>query len=593
MDAGAAVADCVTPHPAGESGSRWLARSRRTLRIAAAAVLLALLAAFAQPATAPDLVDVIVLRTAGSGDGADRAVATLGGQVRWLLPALDGFTASLPARALARLRASFGVRSATPDASLRLQGFDGFDPTTAAGSTWSVARTTGAVDAWAAGVTGAGVDVALVDSGVVEVRGLDSGRVVHGPDLSFEAAVPELRHLDTYGHGTHLAGVIAGRDPGPVDAAAKDRLLGVAPDARIVSVKVAEQHGYTDVSQVLAAIDWVIANKDRHGLRIRVLNLSFATDSTQGYVLDPLSYAVEQAWRQGIVVVVAAGNGGNDTSALPIPAQNPFVLAVGATDPRGTTSAADDVIASFSSSGSPWRAPDVVAPGVGIVSLRDPGSWLDGRYPAARIGARLFRGSGTSQAAAVVSGAVALLVQRRPGWTPDEVKAALTATARRLPGQPRTLQGAGSIDVGAAVRWRPPLLWLPTQVDVPATGLGSVDRSRGSLQLLDGGVPLVGDVDVMGTRLDTAVWASLAAVGLAFGDDGSWNANRWAGSGFVANRWAAGGWEGASWAANRWAGEEWTANRWAGDAWTGEGWTANRWSSNGDWSANRWSSQWE
>jgi subtilisin family serine protease len=225
-----------------------------------------------------------------------------------------------------------------------------------------------------------------------------------------------------------MAGIIAGRDDevtAVTAAQAKDRFMGVAPDARIVSVKVADAGGATDVSQVIAAIDWVVQDRRSNGLSIRVLNLSFGTDATQAYTVDPLAYAAEVAWRSGIVVVVSGGNAGYGSVQLNNPAYDPYLLAVGAEATKGTVTTADDDVPSFSSTGDWVRSPDLVAPGKSIVSLAVPGSLLHIQYPAGREGTRFFRGSGTSQAAAVVSGAVALLLQQRPGATPDEVKSIL------------------------------------------------------------------------------------------------------------------------------------------------------------------------
>ena len=158
---------------------------------------------------------------------------------------------------------------------------------------------------WTAGYTGKGVDVAVIDTGVAPVAGLSSpGKVINGPDLSLESQSPNLQYLDTDGHGTFMAGLIAGNDGQP------GGYRGVAPDARIVSLKVGVADGGADVSQVIAAIDWVVQHRNDNGMNIRVLNLSYGTNSSQPYALDPLAYAVEQAWKAGIVVVAAAGNSG-------------------------------------------------------------------------------------------------------------------------------------------------------------------------------------------------------------------------------------------------------------------------------------------
>jgi serine protease AprX len=200
-----------------------------------------------------------------------------------------------------------------------------------------VTKAVGAHDVWSQHVTGKGVGVALIDSGVAPVTGMH-GQVVNGPDLSFESQSDDLRYLDSYGHGTHLAGIIAGRDPDVQQGNEHDarKFVGVAPDAHVVSLKVATAGGAVDVSQILAAIDWAVQHRDDPALNIRVLNLSFGTDSTQDPRLDPLSYAVETAWKSGIVVVVSGGNDGGSTP-LRMPARNPYVLAVGAAHNNGST----------------------------------------------------------------------------------------------------------------------------------------------------------------------------------------------------------------------------------------------------------------
>ena len=266
------------------------------------------------------------------------------------------------------------------------------------------------------GLTGSGVDVALIDSGVTPVAGLDdAGKVVNGPDLSFESQNSGTRYLDTFGHGTFMAGIIAGYDGTLSNGSLSDTYNGVAPNARVISLKVADAHGNTDVSQVIAAIDWVVQHRKDPGMNIRVLNLSFGTPSMQSYLLDPLAYAAEVAWRKGIVVVVSAGNDGTGTGKLLNPAQDPYVLAVGAEDSGGTPSIGDDTIPSFSTRGDGVRNPDVVAPGKSLQGLRVPGSYIDTQYGGtAAFEGRYFRGSGTSQAAAVVSGAAAAAAPAAP-----------------------------------------------------------------------------------------------------------------------------------------------------------------------------------
>jgi serine protease AprX len=358
----------------------------------------------------------------------------------------------------------------------------------------------------ALGVTaadGRGIDVALVDSGVVPIGNLaQQGRVVYGPDFSSERDDRDLRNLDTFGHGTHLGGLIVGRDP-------STGFTGVAPNARLVSLKIAGADGDTNLARVLAALDWVRRNHDAPGYNIRVVNLSLGV-AAYDYRSDVLAWAVEQLWNEGIVVVAAAGNNGVFAGTLDMPADDPFVIAAGATDMLKTIDPADDRVADFSSR-SRWRTPDFVAPGTSVISLRVPGSELDNEFPAARVGSRFFTGSGTSQAAAVTSGVVARLLSAKPWLNPDQVKATLAQSAVDLP-DPRSADGAGRVDLRRA-------LALPTP-----------------------------DADAVKQRFQPAV-LDLEKLKRELSDDDS----------------ALG--PGAQWSGRRWSGRRWSGRRWSGAKW--------------------------
>jgi serine protease AprX len=270
--------------------------SRRVLAAVAGVSLVAALSS--GPVTAvppPPTITVIVRASSAIIADADQAVASLGGMVTRRLSTMDAFIAELPSDRVDALLRTPGVLSVTPDAGVHLLGtVDGVDPNKYPGSWLKVAKNTKLIEMWQKGWTGKGVDVALIDSGVAPVEGL-AMNVINGPDLSFESQASNLTDIDTYGHGTHLAGLIAGRDssirPGREDEDVDNAFVGAAPGARIVSVKVAASDGATDVSLVIAAIDWVVEHRNSDGLNIRVLNLSFGTDSTQDYRLDPLAYA--------------------------------------------------------------------------------------------------------------------------------------------------------------------------------------------------------------------------------------------------------------------------------------------------------------
>jgi hypothetical protein len=503
----------------------------------------------------------------------------------------------------------------TQNAPVTLQSTDVAEAQSLPGSLHSITtQVTGAKAFWDRGITGRGVDVAVIDSGVTPVDGLRaSGKVVHGPDLSFESQWCDAggscknspqRNLDTYGHGTHMAGIIAGRDDAVTDVsrATAGDFVGMAPDARVVSVKVADAQGATDVSQVIAGIDWVIQNKRSYGLNIRVLNMSFGTDGVQSYLLDPLAHAAEQAWHAGIVVVVAGGNNGYGSAKLNNPAYNPYLIAVGGTDGKGTYTVADDVIASWSATGDGARNPDVVAPGQSVVSLRTPGSYLDNAHPGARQGERLFRGSGTSQAAAVVSGAAALIVQQRPTIRPDQVKALLTGTAQHLPAADVVAQGDGLIDLRAARDTPTPLLAVQTWPR--STGLGSLEAARGGKNLVFGGVRLEGEVDVLGRPWTPAAPAATATRTAWTGGnltDRGWQGGSWLGQGWYAYSvqgtrttdltgltWSGLTWSGLTWSGLTWSGLTWSGLTWSGLTWSGLTWSGLTWSGL-TWSGLTWS----
>jgi serine protease AprX len=536
-------------------------------------------------------VRVVVAGAPGGAAQVAAAVRRLGGRVERTLGVIDGVTAVLPAAAVDALRADPAVRSVALDRSGRLEGLDpalGYDVGADDGSLYNAAQVTHAKDAWTKGWTGKGVDVALVDSGVAPVQGLTSGNVVQGPDLSFESQDADLVHRDTFGHGTHMASIIAGRDAasGGATYAKSDshQFTGIAPDARLVALKVAAADGGSDVSQVIAAIDWVTEHAHDPGFNIRVLNLSYGTDSTQSPALDPLAYAVENAWRAGIVVVVSSGNDGTSRAPLADPASDPLVIAVGAEDPVSTDSVGDDTVPSFAQRGTAARHVDVIAPGVHVLGLRVPGSSVDLANAGARVGTRFMRGSGTSQSAAVVSGLAALYLQRYPNATPDQVKKALMTNATAPSYTKQVFTGLGVPDVNKAIGAPLPSLTTATQGATGATGTGTLEGARGSSHVSDGYAALTGEVDIFGAAWDGSAWASASAAGTA------WSGGGWRGSDWTTSSWStAGSWDAGLWAGTDWSSHAWSSHAWSSHAWSGAGWDSHAWSDSA-WQSNAWSS---
>jgi serine protease AprX len=420
-------------------------------------------------------------------------LGALGGRVTRDLPVAGAVAATVPAAALARLAADPAVRAVTPDAPLRFGPAPAAARSTAAtpaatpkgveGRASVFRSVVGAEKLRAKGVTGKGVTVAVIDTGVADLPDLRD-RIVPVNGRQCQNFSGETGCGDGFGHGTFMAGLIAGGG-----AASKGRYTGVAPGARILSVKVGGRDGSADVSKLLAAIQWVVAYRARYG--IKVLNLSVGTDSGTSWRSDPLNYAVERAWQAGITVVVSAGNFGPGRATIAKPADDPWVLTVGATDDRGTAGLGDDLLPDFSSRGpAPDQVakPDLAAPGAWVVSLRSPGSTIEREFPG--TGA-YRRGSGTSMSAAVTSGAVALLLQARPGWAPNRVKFALTSTARRAASSDRAAVGAGVPDASAAIAAKP---GSANAGLATSSGLGALDASRGSMRVKGGGLAVTGAV---------------------------------------------------------------------------------------------------
>jgi serine protease AprX len=326
----------------------------------------------------------------------------------------------------------------------------------ATGSTYTEA--VGAPQVWNLGYTGKGVGVAILDSGVAASNDLQlpNNRLIASVDFVDSAQAP---FTDPGGHGTHVAGIVAGNgydSAGELTGAYK----GIAPGANIISVRVIGSDGSAKLDAIVKGIEWAVVN--RHAYNIRVINLSLGGTPSGPYISDPLSTAVEIAWHAGIVVVVAAGNNGPGAGTLSTPGRDPYVITVGAVDDMGTASTMDDLIGSFSGRGPTYdglEKPDIVAPGRRIVSLRSPGSTLDQQLPdrvtpLVSSPSTYFRLTGTSMSTPVVSGIIALMLERNPALTPDQVKFILTKTAQGVPSvttDVRNTVGHGTVNAYAAI----------------------------------------------------------------------------------------------------------------------------------------------
>lgn len=518
-------------------------------------------------------VQVVVQKVHPADPAPERAVYDLGGSVERELPIVDGFSASIPSDRLEQLRTVPGVANITVNRAVHVSGQLGEGSGTASAVFTDAIR---ASKAWSQGYSGQGINVALIDTGVNATGDL-AGKVLHAEDFT-----PEQNNVDTYGHGTFVAGLIAGQG-----TASNGAVKGVAPGANLVSVKIAGADGSTDLVRLLAALEWVVTFKDAYG--IRVLNLSLGTDSTQSYLTDPLDFAIERTWNSGIVVVVAAGNRGTAPGSIAKPADDPLVITAGAVDDRTTAATSDDTLASFSGVG-PTAAdglakPDVVAPGKSVLSVRSPGSTLDTANPGARWGNSYFRGSGTSFSAAITSGAAALVLSRTWSLNPNQVKYRLTTKAKPIAGVAAAAQGSGEVDAFTATMSSD--LTQANQGVAPALGGGSLQASRGSwcLRAADGSCLSDADADAL-TGFDPVQYSGSQWAG------SQWSGSQWAGSQWSGSQWTGSQWSGSQWSGSQWAGSQWSGSQWAGSQWSGSQWAGSQWSGS-QWGGSQWGgSQW-
>ena len=525
-------------------------------------------------------VGVIVRALPGRERDAETAVRSAGGAVETELPMIDGFSARVPADALPSVARAPGVHSISGNHTVQFEEISYDSAATAS----NFVRTAGVAPAWSQGTLGDGVGVAVIDTGVSDMNDLN-GRIVHGPDLSGEGTV-----IDSYGHGTVMAGIIAG---GANDSAGS--YPGVAPHAHVVAVKAAGRNGTTDVSTVLQAMHFVSAYKDQ--FNIRVLNLSWGTPSTQDPAVDPLNYAVERLWRQGIVVVVAAGNSGPSAGTVMKPGDDPVIVTAGAFNDGQNTDRSDDNVPSWSSRGPTAQGvakPDVVAPGRLLIASRSYGSSIEQSNPKALVSPSYIRGSGTSQAAAVTSGVAALLLQARPDLTPDQVKAILKGTASPMGAGPSAEQGAGRVNLGAALSAAAgPTSWQTFS----GSGLGSIEASRAGRHVQtdcgnDGTVDVIqGEIDVRCEAWNGSTWTGSTCTGDAW-TGSTWTGSTWTGSTWTGSTWTGGTWTGGSWQGSTWTGSTWTGSTWTGSTWTGSTWTGSTWTGS-TWTGSTWTTSYD
>jgi serine protease AprX len=450
---------------------------------------------------------------------------------------LNGVSAALTGAQIVDLAKRPGILAITVDSRIRLSAQYSND------QSW--VDSAGVSDFYT-GMALAGLNVpaiAVVDSGVQAGRLDFGGRVIKS--VTMTNLLPNSPG-DGRGHGTFVAGIAAGSKVG---------YAGAAPTAPIVSIDVMDDNGMAMTSDVIAAADWILANKKTYN--IKVANLSLQSTVAGSFMYDPLNKAVEKLWFSGVVVVAAAGNygdNGNPTTVAYAPGNDPFIISVGASDTNGTGYTSTDDTA------APWSAYGYTLDGFAKPDLGAPGRQLVGPVPAtatmpleapARVTAPGYMWmSGTSFSAPVVSGAAALILAKNPSWTPDKVKGALMLSAR--PTAAGMALGVGEVNAKGA--------FDVTNPPNPNLGLNA----------------FVGSDGTGGQVFDSASWANAATANASW-NQASWNSASWANASWANASWNSASWANASWANASWASASWNNASWAAASWAAASWNAASW----------------
>jgi serine protease AprX len=499
------------------------APTQKTDRAAAAFVAPGLLSA----ALADGAKTFAVIVQGKGGNQAAHAVADVLGvslKSARTFDSIDGIAVDLTGSQVVALAADKHVTAITTDARVRL----------AAASTnndkWPFV--TGVFKYWASGATPAApaATIAVVDSGIDASRPEFAGRIAANVNLS---TLPGNSPGDGRGHGTFVAGIAAGDAPGHT---------GAAPGAKIVSLDVMDDQGMARTSDVIAAADWILANKAKHG--IRVANFSLHSSVANSFMYDPLDKAVERLWLSGVVVVAAAGNYGSPTgpSGVPFaPGNDPFVITVGASDTGRSVSTNDDVSAPWSAYGytlDGFAKPELAAPGRYLVGPVPVTSTLYSERPDHVVAPGYMELSGTSFAAPIASGVAALILGRHPEYSPDQVKGALMLGAKPMPNAADLSEGVGEINAARSIDSQSP---------------PNPNRALNAFLTIDPGTGA--------PVFDAASWASKAK------SDASWASASWSDASWAAASWSSASWAAASWSDASWASASWASNSEAAASW--------------------------
>jgi serine protease AprX len=475
------IALAIGLHLIGSSAAQTAAAAKAPAQAGSSSSLDPRIAAIAARHPSERVSTIIQFKGNVTPDRARWLVAREGGHVVAQLHIINALAAVLPAERARWLAASPGVHSVSLNSVVKSQSLLPIPSWLLNNLQNTYNQTLNLVPAYTHGYTGAGIGVAVIDTGVdgalpdFQSSNGTGSRVV-------ETAVTDPNATsasDLYGHGTDVAGIIAGNS---LNRSSSDpsygNYMGVAPNANLISIKASDDQGNSNVLDVIYALQFAVDHQSDYN--IRVVNMSLDSTTPQSYTSDPLDAAAESAWMHGMVVVAAAGNRGSASDAVQYaPANDPYVITVGAVDENGQTNPANDSVASWSSQGTTQdgiQKPDVYAPGAHIVSVLAPNSAFAGMCPTCVINGSYIRTGGTSMAAPMISGLVADMLQYRSTLTPNQVKGLLMASQA---------SDNPSIQIPDAMKmtwiWNPPVAnqgLTPNSLITDASG--NIDYSRSS-----------------------------------------------------------------------------------------------------------------
>jgi len=432
---------------------------------------------------------------------------------------IAGTSATLTGKQIGKLAKDNGIESITWDSKVQLTAYSNSQLWTGAAN---VAANWGALP-WGTSYP----TIAVVDSGVSNFGELGS-RFFGNTNF-----VTAPTTYGAYGHGTFVSSIAAGEDPG---------YAGAEPHAKVISLKVLDGAGIGSKADVIAACDWILANKAAYNIRVANFSLNTGGDRIQ---YDALDKAVERLWLNGVTVVVAAGNyavNGAPSNVGFAPANDPFVITVGASDVHGTTSSSDDFAAPWSAWGytqDGFRKPEVAAPGRRLIGAVPTGANLLSQFPWRQVAPNYMWMSGTSFAAPVVSGIAASLLAKNPSWTPDQVKGAIMQTAS----VPTGYNAAGALGVGV----------VNGGAALDAPGTANPNLGMNQFRYFDPTTELY--------AFDASAWRSYAS------SNASWNSASWSSASWSSASWSSASWSSASWSSASWADASWSSASWANASW--------------------------